>query len=162
MEYISYIITAVSIAATIANAFKKRWCFIAWLFTNAFWCVYDFYIGAYSQSVLFAVYFVISVIGLRKWKRAAAEEERDKHQIESLRNEKKELRQRLEGMRELMEIMSSMLFGIIENSGKLVISRKAVKERIKRGIKFSADEESYVLELDEEDINSKCEVQNAE
>lgn len=150
MEYISYIVTGVSIAATIANAFKKRWCFVAWLFTNAFWSVYDFCIGAYSQSVLFAVYLVISVIGLRKWKRAAAEEERDKHQIESLRREKKELSQKLEGMRELMEIMSSMLFGIIENSGKLVISRKAVKERIKRGIKFSVDEEAYVLELGEE------------
>lgn len=147
MEYISYIVTAVSIAATIANAFKKRWCFIAWLFTNAFWCIYDFCIGAYSQSILFAVYFVISVIGLRKWKKAAAEEERDKHLIEVLRREKKELKKRIDGMRECMKIMSSMLFGIIENTGKLIIPRKAVKDRIKKGITFKAEEEAYIFEL---------------
>ncbi len=69
MTYISYIVTIISIAATIANAYKKRWCFIVWLFTNAFWCIYDFVIGAYSQSVLYAVYFVISVIGLRNWRK---------------------------------------------------------------------------------------------
>ena len=149
MEYISDIITAVSITATIANAFKKRWCFIAWLFTNCFWCVYDFYIGAYSQSILFAVYFVISLIGLRKWKRAEAEEERDRHQIESLRSEKKELGQRLEGMRECMEIMSSMLFGVIENTGRLVILKKDVKERIKKGIKYSANDEEYIFEIED-------------
>lgn len=151
MEYISYIVTAVSIAATIANAFKKRWCFIAWLFTNAFWCAYDFYIGAYSQSILFAVYFVISVIGLRKWKKAAAEEERDKHLIAVLRKDKKELNKRIDGMRECMEIMSSMLFGIIENTGKLVIPRKAVKDRIKKGIKYKAEEEAYIFELEDKE-----------
>lgn len=69
MQILSYIITAVSITATIANAYKKRWCFIAWLCTNSFWCVYDFVIGAYSQSFLFAAYFVISVIGLRNWRK---------------------------------------------------------------------------------------------
>lgn len=149
MEYISYIVTAVSIAATIANAFKKRWCFIAWLFTNAFWCAYDFCIGAYSQSILFAVYFVISVIGLRKWKKAAAEEERDKYLIAVLRKDKKELNKRIDGMHECMEIMSSMLFGIIENTGKLVIPRKPVKDRIKKGIKYKAEEEAYIFELED-------------
>ena len=67
MEQISLIFTIISITATIANAFKKRWCFIVWLFTNSFWCIYDFLIGAYGQSFLFAVYFVISVFGLIKW-----------------------------------------------------------------------------------------------
>lgn len=69
MQYISWIMTAISITATIANAFQKRWCFIVWLFTNSFWCIYDIWIGSYGQAVMFAVYFVISVIGLRNWKK---------------------------------------------------------------------------------------------
>ena len=69
MQIFSYIVTAVSVAATIANAYQKRWCFAVWLFTNGFWCVYDFIIGAYSQSLLFAAYFIISIIGLKNWGR---------------------------------------------------------------------------------------------
>lgn len=67
MQTLSYIVTAVSVAATIANAYKKSWCFILWLFTNAFWCIYDAALGAYAQAVLFALYFIISAVGLRKW-----------------------------------------------------------------------------------------------
>ena len=62
------IVTLISIIATIANAYKKRWCFIVWLFTNLFWCLYDGYKGLYSQSILFLVYFIIAIVGLRKWK----------------------------------------------------------------------------------------------
>lgn len=67
IEIISYIITAASIIGTIANAYQKRWCFIVWLFTNSFWLVYDIIIGAYSQAILYAVYVVLAVIGLKKW-----------------------------------------------------------------------------------------------
>ena len=68
MQYICYVVTAISIIATLANAYKKRWCFIVWLFTNAFWAIYDFANGIYPQAILFTVYFIISVIGLRKWR----------------------------------------------------------------------------------------------
>lgn len=78
MQIISYIITAISIVATVGNAFQKRWCFIVWLFTNSFWCIYDIWIGSYGQAVMFAVYFVISVIGLRNWKK---KETPDREQI---------------------------------------------------------------------------------
>ena len=68
VDKVSIIFTAISIIATIGNAYKKRWCFVIWLFTNSFWCIYDFSIGAYSQAVLFAVYFVISIIGFIEWR----------------------------------------------------------------------------------------------
>ena len=63
-----YVITLLSIIGTLANAYKKRWSFFIYLFTNAFWCIYDLYKGIYAQSILFAVYFVIAVIGIIKWK----------------------------------------------------------------------------------------------
>lgn len=69
MQYTSYIITAISIIATVANAFQKRWCFIVWLFTNLFWIIYDLWIGAYGQALLYVANFVICVIGLRNWKK---------------------------------------------------------------------------------------------
>jgi len=68
------LVTLASIIGTIANAYKKRWCFIIWLFTNAFWCLYDGYIGLYSQSILFLVYFILAIVGLRKWKKDSLEE----------------------------------------------------------------------------------------
>lgn len=67
------LITIASLIGTIANVYKKRWCFIIWLFTNAFWCGYDFYKGLYSQSVLFLIYFIISIIGIIKWRKTEKE-----------------------------------------------------------------------------------------
>ena len=64
----SILITIASIIGTIANIYKKRWCFIIWLFTNGFWCIYDISIGAYSQAFLFAVYFALAIHGLIKWR----------------------------------------------------------------------------------------------
>lgn len=69
MQNLSYIITGVSIVATVANAYKKRWCFIVWLFTNAFWIIYDLCIGAYGQALLYVANFIICVMGLRNWKK---------------------------------------------------------------------------------------------
>ena len=74
MQIISYIITAISIIATVGNAFQKRWCFVVWLFTNAFWIVYDIWIGAYGQAMLYVANFIICLIGLKNWK---PEEERN-------------------------------------------------------------------------------------
>ena len=69
MQTISYIMTALSIVGTVANAFQKRWCFIIWLFTNLFWVIYDLWIGAYGQALLYVVNCVTCVIGLWRWKK---------------------------------------------------------------------------------------------
>jgi nicotinamide riboside transporter PnuC len=60
-------ITLASLIGTVANIYKKQWCFIIWLFTNSIWCAVDYYQGLYSQSALFAVYFLLAIWGLRKW-----------------------------------------------------------------------------------------------
>jgi nicotinamide riboside transporter PnuC len=63
-----WIVTAVSVAATIMNIKKMQCCFTIWLFTNAAWCVYDYYIGAYAQSALFFVYVLLAVWGIYEWR----------------------------------------------------------------------------------------------
>ncbi len=65
------IITIASIIGTVANIYRKRWCFAVWLCTNAFWFAYDAYHGLWSQALLFAVYFGLSVHGLVKWTKEA-------------------------------------------------------------------------------------------
>lgn len=66
---ITYIVTAASIIGTVANVYQKRWCFIIWILTNCFWCVYDALIGQYAQTALFAVYFMLAIAGLVKWRK---------------------------------------------------------------------------------------------
>lgn len=68
MDY-TYIVTIASVIGTVANVYKKQWCFIIWLFTNSFWCVFDFMHGLYGQALLFAVYVLLAVLGLVKWKK---------------------------------------------------------------------------------------------
>ena len=62
-----WIVTAVSIIATIANIKKLKWCFAVWLCTNAIWAMYDYSIGAYAQSALFCVYVALAVWGIYEW-----------------------------------------------------------------------------------------------
>ena len=61
-------ITIASLIGTVANIYKKRFCFIIWLFTNSLWCLYDFTKGLYSQSLLFFIYTLLSIWGLVKWR----------------------------------------------------------------------------------------------
>jgi nicotinamide riboside transporter PnuC len=65
----TWFVTIASIIGTIANIYKKRWCFIIWLFTNSLWMIVDFYQGLYAQSFLFAVYVCLAVWGLIQWRR---------------------------------------------------------------------------------------------
>jgi len=60
-----------SIVGTILNIRKNRWCFIVWIATNGFWCVYNFRVlHSYQQGVIFLVYAGLAVWGLIKWKNA--------------------------------------------------------------------------------------------
>ncbi len=63
----TWLITLASLIGTVANIYKRRWCFIVWLFTNSFWCVYDIRIRAYPQAALMGVYALLAVWGLSQW-----------------------------------------------------------------------------------------------
>ncbi len=66
---ITIAITLLSLVGVVLNIKKKRLCFGIWLITNSAWCVYDFCIGAFAQSALFAVYAGLAVWGLVEWRR---------------------------------------------------------------------------------------------
>ena len=61
-------ITIASLIGTIANIYKKKFCFFVWLITNSFFCILDFSKGLYSQSFLFFIYTLLSIWGLVKWR----------------------------------------------------------------------------------------------
>lgn len=69
MLIISYIVTAITLIGTIANAFKKRWSFIIWICTNVFWMIYNFYIHQPQQAIIYMTNIITSIIGLIYWKK---------------------------------------------------------------------------------------------
>lgn len=72
----TWVIALVALAGVWLNIKKDSRCFILWTFTNGFWCVYDYHIGATAQSVLFFVYFVLALYGLYEWRKGAQHETR--------------------------------------------------------------------------------------
>lgn len=65
----TWAVTVASIIGTVANIYKKQWCFLIWLATNGIWMVVDFMAGMYAQAFLFAVYVCLAVWGLIKWRK---------------------------------------------------------------------------------------------
>ena len=68
IDRLMWLVTIASLIGTVANIHKRRWCFGVWAFTNAAWAIYDVHKGAHAQAALQAVYFGLSVYGLRKWR----------------------------------------------------------------------------------------------
>jgi nicotinamide riboside transporter PnuC len=64
-----WLITTISLIGVILNIKKKKICFVIWFFTNATWCIYDFYIGAYAQSFLFLIYTGLAIWGMIEWRK---------------------------------------------------------------------------------------------
>lgn len=71
IEIIKYIITFAAMCGTIANSCKKRWCFIIWGFTNAFWCGYFLIDGDYAPFLLYLFNLAMAVIGFVCWRKRA-------------------------------------------------------------------------------------------
>jgi nicotinamide riboside transporter PnuC len=69
MEITYWFITIASLIGTIANIYKKQWCFAIWLGTNVAWTIIDFQKGIYAQATLFAIYTCLAIWGLYKWKK---------------------------------------------------------------------------------------------
>lgn len=63
----TWLITIAAIIGTVANIYKRPWCFAIWLVTNSLWMAVDYMAGMYAQAFLFAVYVVLAVWGLIKW-----------------------------------------------------------------------------------------------
>lgn len=66
---LTWLITIASLIGTVANIYKKSWCFLIWLCTNTLWMIVDIRHGLYAQAVLFFVYILLSIWGLIQWRR---------------------------------------------------------------------------------------------
>ena len=64
---ITYIMTTLAIVGTVANSFKKRWCFILWGVTNCFWCGYWIFSGEYAAAIQYGFNLIMAVVGFIKW-----------------------------------------------------------------------------------------------
>jgi hypothetical protein len=67
MKFMSWVIAYISIAGVIINIFKNPFCFVLWLLTNGFWCLFNIINKLYSQAFIFLIYFLLSIFGLIKW-----------------------------------------------------------------------------------------------
>ena len=62
-----WIVTGLSIAGTVLNVRRVRFCFVLWGLTNVFWVVRNLRIGEIQQALLFLVYLVFAVWGWFSW-----------------------------------------------------------------------------------------------
>jgi nicotinamide riboside transporter PnuC len=72
METFSWALVAISLAGNIFVIKKNvlgQW---FWAVSNTGWVFFDFYIGAYSQAFLFAVYLGLSIWGITVWTKEQA------------------------------------------------------------------------------------------
>jgi len=62
-----WLLTVLSLFATVLNIRKQQACFVIWVFTNAAWAIVDASHGIYAQSALHLVYFVLAIWGVIAW-----------------------------------------------------------------------------------------------
>lgn len=63
----TWIFSIISLLGTILNSNMNKYGNFIWIFTNMFWLIYDFSIGAYAQSLLYFIYFLLAIYGFIKW-----------------------------------------------------------------------------------------------
>ena len=64
----TWILTIIALAGTVANVKKLRICFILWTATNIGWLAYDLSQGLYSRALLDLVQLILAVWGFIAWK----------------------------------------------------------------------------------------------
>ena len=64
----TWIVTGFSLVGTVANLYKRGWCFWVWAATNAVWTGVHLAVDMYPQAALFGVYTGLSIWGIAKWR----------------------------------------------------------------------------------------------
>lgn len=64
---LTWICSIISLLGTILNSNMNKYGNFIWIFTNMFWLIYDFSIGAYAQSLLYFIYLLLAIYGFIKW-----------------------------------------------------------------------------------------------
>jgi len=75
MNYLTWLITIISLIGVWLNIKKNKLCFKIWAVTNFSWASYNYYVayntdkkGMYAQAVLFTTYFILALYGMYSWK----------------------------------------------------------------------------------------------
>ena len=63
----TWMLTALSLAGTVLNVKKIKYCFYIWTAANILWLAFDIYAGLYSRAVLDAVHLGFAVWGIKAW-----------------------------------------------------------------------------------------------
>ncbi len=69
MKMVMWLVVAACLVGTVANIYKKSWCFIVWTVTNVIWVVHNYMIEEYAQGSLFVIHAVLAIWGLIQWTR---------------------------------------------------------------------------------------------
>jgi len=72
---ISWCFSILIIIAVILNIKKRKESFILYGIGNIYWMMYDWYIGQYSQSILFLSLLILTIWGYIEWKKDQKEGE---------------------------------------------------------------------------------------
>lgn len=69
IEPLMWLISGLAFAATVANIYKRRWCFAVRIVTNGAQVVYTYSKGAYPTAALSLAYLGLAVLGVFKWRK---------------------------------------------------------------------------------------------
>lgn len=75
---LSCIMSIIAFAGTVINAERSKAGFLFWLVSNAYFSIRFFYIGEYSQGILFALYFLWAIRGSYVWRNKEIKEKKQK------------------------------------------------------------------------------------
>ena len=76
---LSVAMSAIALAGTVMNAERNKWGFACWLISNLYMSINFFVLGAYAQSILFLIYFLLAIRGVFSWTK---KEDDDKKAVE--------------------------------------------------------------------------------
>jgi nicotinamide riboside transporter PnuC len=65
----TWILVLLGVIGVILNNHRRIECFYVWGITSFCWMIIDFQKGIYSQSALFAIYFMLAIHGWYNWKK---------------------------------------------------------------------------------------------
>ena len=72
VEAISMIATVLAVAGTALNNRRRRSCFWVWMACNVLTCPVHLYAGLWTLAARDALFFILAVEGLCRWRRADA------------------------------------------------------------------------------------------
>jgi hypothetical protein len=67
LDLLYWIITGLALVGVELNIRHDKRCFMVWSVTNAIFTIQTFLLGGYNLAILYFVYFIQAIRGLRKW-----------------------------------------------------------------------------------------------